>query len=93
MKHIEYISNSKGLIILRRVNRPNRLAFFGHMLINSTEGGMWHGLNSKFQVCRSLPMLKIVEDNVGHGHQQNAVRVLYKCMIYKGMPLARNIAT
>ena len=74
MKRIEYISNSKGLIILRRVNRPNRLVFVGHMLINSTEGGMWHGLNPKFQACRSLPMLKIVEDNVGHGHQQNAVR-------------------
>lgn len=35
---------------------------------------MWHGLNSKFQVCRSLPMLKIVEANVDHGHQQHAVR-------------------
>lgn len=74
MKHIEHVSNSKGLIILRRVNRPNRLVFVGHMLIKSTEGGMWHGLNPKFPVCRSLPMLKIVEDNVGRGHQQNAVR-------------------
>lgn len=76
MKHIEYISNSKGLIILSsRVNRPNPTVFFwSYILLKSTEGGMWHGLNPKFQACRSLPMLKIVEDNVGHGHQQNAVR-------------------
>lgn len=46
---------------------------------------MWHGLNSKFQVCRSLPMLKIVEDNVGHGHQQHAVRGSIQMYdLYKG---------